>query len=66
MTNTSDTPSTPKSNGRKASAAAEPTTVTSTTTTPATTTVVEQRSGISPGILIGAIGAALVGGLLIG
>lgn len=65
MTNTRETPAAPKSTGRKAAADAERTTVTQPDATP-TTTVVEKRSGIGPGILIGAIGAALVGGLLIG
>ena len=62
MTNTENTSAADKPAGKKASAASEPTPA---TTTPQATAVVERR-GVSGGILIGAIGAALAGGLLLG
>jgi hypothetical protein len=62
MTNTENTSAADKRADKKASAVSEPTTV---TTAPPTTTVVERR-GVSGGVLIGAIGAALAVGLLLG
>ncbi len=61
MTNTENGSAADKPAGKKASTASEPTTV---TTTPQTTVV--ERRGVSGGVLIGAIGAALAGGLLLG
>lgn len=63
MTNTENTSAADRPAGKKASAASETTTV---PVSPQPTTVVETRRGVSGGILIGAIGAALAGGLLLG
>jgi hypothetical protein len=78
MTNTDGTsPARKPARSKKNATATEPATTASAATTPvaetvaapvapAGTTVVERRSGIGRGILIGAIAAALVGGIALG